>query len=226
MQLIRIHNRVDATNTLSLNIKEHDAVGAVIQVCHDSQLSVDLLDTNMRGWHLAQGTQEAANHLIGTVNGLESGSSFATSIAHQDNIVGKQIEQSLHVAVGAGTQELGGDTFLLLVRDIVARTTLAQVLMSAVQDLAAIGLAFAHNSSNLRVIVVKDLAQQKHRSFQRTQALQHDEKSEGKRLGQHCRLDQFLALARWERLRQPGANVEFALYPGRAQLVDAKPHND
>ena len=71
-----------------------------------------------------------------------------------------------------------------------------------------------------------DLAQQKHRSFQRTQALQHDEKSKGKRLGQHCRLDQFLALARWERLRQPGANVEFALYPGRAQLVDAKPHND
>src|SRR5579875_2551482 len=119
-------------------------------------------------------------------------------------------------------QELSGNTFLLLARDLKTWAALLKVLVRAMKHLAAIRLAFADNGRDFSIVVIEDLAQQEDGAFHRPQILQHHQEGEGKRLSQDGRLGQILTLTCRDRLRQPGANVEFALCPGRAQLVDTE----
>ena len=91
-----------------------------IQVANDGRLAVDLFHT---GLHLrgeeAQATCCSASHLVGSVNGFECNRHLATAIANENDIIGQQIQQLLHISAGA--QELLCEACLLLAGHIITR---------------------------------------------------------------------------------------------------------
>jgi hypothetical protein len=163
---------VDLTNPPSLDLTYQDPTGMPIQVANDGWPAVDLFNASLYAGKEAQTVCCSTSHFVGAVNGFACNRHLATAVANEHDIIGQQRKQSLHIPTRAGTQELLGQACLLLARYVKARAALIQMSVGAVQNLAAIDLAFAHDLGYVSIVILEDLAQQEHPPFEWPQSLQ------------------------------------------------------
>ncbi|GER92271.1 hypothetical protein KDW_64330 [Dictyobacter vulcani] len=97
----------------------------------------------------------------------------------------------MHIAIEAGAHKLLYELLLLLTRWREAQALLTQMLAGTAQHLATVDLTLLDHGRDFGVLIVKDIAQQKHRSLQRSQFLQHDQERIGERLVLDHALEEF-----------------------------------
>jgi hypothetical protein len=136
---------------------------------------------------------------------------------------------AIHIPGKAGFHETAHHFRVRFWRGGKAWTMVADVLFGAAEQLAAGRFVASGNLRDVGIFVVENLPEQKHRPFERGQAFEQHEKRHRNRLpigNLAQRREQRRAIARDDRLRQPWADVVFALHLRRFQIVDAQMMHD
>ena len=145
-----------------------------------ARLTVDLRAAE-RGADVDQLVAEAEQEpgdVVAAVNRPAPGRAFAAAVAVADDVVRKQPEEAVGVAVFDCVEEAVGEALPLLTRGLEPRPLIVHVAPGAHRELAGVVLVLAHDVGNLVVPVAEDVVEQEDRPLDRGEALQEHEERE------------------------------------------------
>ena len=211
-----------------VGVEGKDGVWLAIEITDDAGIAVDLrqADIQILGEQSLEGAQCAAGDLVDALDEVERRDGFAAAVGVKHNVAGEQGDQALHVTAACGFEEAFEQISLFALRGFEARAHGADMLLGTAENLAAIGFTLAEDGSDLGVLVIKDLAEQKDGALDWREALQHDKKGHGQRFIDADHLQRIASETGDDGFGQPLADILLALNPRRLQVVDAQPADD
>lgn len=234
-ELVGVHLVAEGRDALGGDLQAHDADDPAVEHRHDGGgavggRGVDLGRTADDGALGVAGLEQAPHELRDREGSLErprARRDLAAAVADRDGVAREQPYERLGPAAGGGREELLDDPLGLGLADLGAGLAVGDVLLGAVEDLLAGGLADVEDLGDLPVRVVEGLPEDVHRALVGGEAL-HD--------GEDGVRDGFALLggvggaehrvADEERLGQPLADVGLAPGAGRGELVEAQVGED
>jgi hypothetical protein len=117
-----------------------------------------------------------ARHLVPAVDSTTRGGTLDRAVTVSDGVRGEQIDQILHVPatrdrVKEALRELVAPPF----RDLESHSFLSDALAPACRELPAVRLSLADDLGDLEIAEVEDVVEQKHRTLNRSKALQEQQ---------------------------------------------------
>jgi hypothetical protein len=169
---------------------------------------------------LARNAGKEALNAIGPADRIESGRAFAASVRIQHGILGQDLRNGSRIARCDCRLKSASEPMALFARCRKARPAGLDMRAGASSELAASDLATTERGRHLGEVEAENIVQQEARPFQRGQPFEQQHQGHGnvvRKLACLLGIEGFVD----QRLRQPLADVKFALRPGRFHAVEA-----
>ena len=151
---------------------------------------------------------------------LARGVRLPAAVPDGHRVGGQELDQPVHVSVGARCEETPRELVALLGRRLEPGRLGLDPPPRAREQLPAVRLALSDDLRDLRVPVLEDLAKEEHRPLHRLQALEEHEERHRQRVGHLRLLGHVLLRSGHEGLGEPGADIGFPPRLHPAEAVD------
>jgi len=161
LQFVRVRDHINLPYLSIEHIQCQNNRRHTIAIMDNSSLPIDegYMETRILR-RFPQNAEEISRHSVRAVDRIASRRSLATAISIDHDIVSKQVQEAIYIAIPTRAEKLMQDSILLLPGSMIQRVTRSQVLTRSAHDLATIVLALLHHRRDFSIVIAKDLAQQ------------------------------------------------------------------
>jgi len=142
------------------------------------------------------------------------------AVTHQLGRFGHQRLHRAEISTGCSLGEAAQQFLVHVLRDVVARTLLPELLACAMHDLPASGFRLVQCARDHRIILIEHIVQQESRTRIRGQPFQHTKEGDRQIAGGFQHVLGRDGVIGQQRLGQPHAHIVFARMPCQAQAIN------